>query len=139
VTRLLDLNIPHFLITSTVIGIMAQRLVRVNCPHCAAEYEPTPEEASALRIPMEKLAGYKFKAGAGCLHCRQTGYQGRDGIFEVLPVTDRIRALITAKVSSQDIFKAGREEGMRTLRESALEKVFRGFTTVTEMIRVTGK
>ena len=139
VTRLLDLDIPHFLITSTVIGILAQRLVRINCKHCSEEYDPTIEEATAMKIPMEKLKGYKFKRGKGCLHCRQTGYQGRDGIFEVLPVTDRIRSLITAKVSSQEIFKVAREEGMRTLRESALEKVFRGFTTVTEMVRVTGK
>jgi general secretion pathway protein E len=139
VTRLLDLDIPHFLITSTVIGILAQRLVRVICKHCPEEYDPTPEEATAMRIPMEKLKGYKFKRGRGCLHCRQTGYQGRDGIFEVLPVTDKIRALITAKAGSPDIFKAAREEGMRTLREAALEKVFRGFTTVTEMVRVTGK
>ncbi len=139
VTRLLDLDIPHFLITSTVIGILAQRLVRVICKHCPEEYDPTPEEATAMRIPMEKLKGYKFKRGKGCLHCRQTGYQGRDGIFEVLPVTDKVRALITAKAGSPDIFKVAREEGMRTLREAALEKVFRGFTTVTEMVRVTGK
>jgi general secretion pathway protein E len=139
ITRLLDLDIPHFLITSTLIGILAQRLVRVNCPHCAEEFAPTPEEAAAMRIPIEKLAGHKFKRGKGCIHCRQTGYAGRDGIFEVMPVSERVSALITEKAGSPELFKAARAEGMRTLREAAIEKVFRGVTTVTEMVRVTGK
>jgi general secretion pathway protein E len=139
ITRLLDLDIPHFLITSTIIGILAQRLVRVNCKHCAEEYAPTPEEAVAMRIPIEKLQPYKFKRGKGCIHCRTTGYAGRDGIFEVMPVSEKLRALITQKAGSPDLFKAAREEGMRTLREAAIEKVFRGVSTVTEMVRVTGK
>jgi len=139
ITRLLDLDIPHFLITSTLIGILAQRLLRMNCPHCGEEYAPTAEEAAALRIPHAKLAGHRFKRGKGCVHCRQTGYAGRDGIFEVLGVTDRIRTLITAQAGAPELFKAGREEGLRTLREAAIEKVFRGVTTVTEMVRVTGK
>jgi general secretion pathway protein E len=139
ITRLLDLEIPHFLITSTLIGILAQRLVRMNCPHCGEEYAPTAEEAAALKIPHEKLVGNRFKRGAGCVNCRQTGYAGRDGIFEVLGVSDRIRALITAQASAPELFRAAREEGMRTLREAAIEKVFRGVTTVAEMVRVTGK
>jgi general secretion pathway protein E len=139
VTRLLDLGIPHFLITSTLIGILAQRLVRENCSHCIEEYEPTPEEALALRVPIEKLQAYRFKRGRGCLHCRQTAYSGRTGIFEVLPLSDKVRGLVTAQTGSREIFKVAREEGMRTLREAAMEKVFRGITTTTEMVRVTGK
>ena len=139
ITRLLDLDIPHFLITSTLIGIMAQRLVRENCTHCLEEYVPTPDEASVLRMPIDKLEKYRFKRGRGCLHCRQTGYSGRTGIYEVLPMSDKVRALVTAGAGAQDLFKAGREEGMRTLREAAIEKVFRGVTTTTEMVRVTGK
>jgi general secretion pathway protein E len=138
-TRLLDLGVPHFLITSTIIGIMAQRLVREICSHCVEDYAPTTEEAALLRMPIEKLQSYRFKRGRGCLHCRQTGYSGRVGVFEILPLTDRIRGLVTAGAGSPDIFKAGREEGMRTLREAALEKVLRGVTTTTEMVRVTGK
>jgi general secretion pathway protein E len=88
---------------------------------------------------MEKLQPYKFKRGKGCLHCRETGYTGRVGIFEVLPMTEKIRRLVTAQASSLEIFKTAREEGMRTLREAAVEKVFRGITTTTEMVRVTGK
>jgi general secretion pathway protein E len=139
ITRLLDLGIPHFLITSTLIGILAQRLVRENCKQCIEEYAPTAEESAALKIPMDKLAPYKFKRGKGCLHCRETGYTGRTGIYEVLAMTEKIRRLVSMQAASLEIFKAAREEGLRTLKEAAIEKVFRGVTTVTELIRVTGK
>jgi general secretion pathway protein E len=139
ITRLLDLGIPHFLITSTIIGILAQRLVRENCTHCVEEYAPTAEEAAVLRMAPEKLVPYRFKRSKGCIHCRQTGYIGRTGIFEVLPMSEKIRRLISNQASSLEIFKIAREEGMPTLREAAVEKVFRGITTITEMVRVTGK
>jgi general secretion pathway protein E len=139
ITRLLDLGIPHFLITSTIIGILAQRLVRQNCVHCVEEYAPTAEEAAALGVPQEKLLAHRFKRGRGCLHCRQTGYSGRIGVFEVLPMSEKIRRLITSQAGSHEIFKTARESGMRTLREAAMEKVFQGITTTTEMVRVTGK
>jgi len=139
ITRLLDLGIPHFLITSTLIGILAQRLVREICAHCGEEYVPTPEEAAVLHMAHDKLQAYRFKRGKGCLHCRETGYSGRIGIFEVLAMSEKIRRLVTAQAGSTDLFKAAREEGLRTLKEAAIEKVFRGVTTVTEMVRVTGK
>ena len=139
ITRLLDLKVPGFLISSTVLGILAQRLVRVICTHCAEEYEPTYEESLALNIPFEQLASRTLKKGRGCLHCRQTGYSGRDGIFEILPITDAIRRLISEQADSVRLFDAGREAGMRTLREAAIEKVLNGTTTVSEMVRVTGK
>jgi len=87
----------------------------------------------------EKLKPYRFKKGRGCLHCRETSFVGRTGIFEVLPMTEKIRRLVTSQSGSLDIFKTAREEGMRTLREAAVEKVFRGVTTLTEMVRVAGK
>ena len=139
VTRLLDLGVPHFLITTTLIGILAQRLVREICTHCTEEYVPTDDEATLLRMNPEKLKEYKFRRGRGCLHCRQTGYSGRTGIFEVLPMSPKVRALVTSESAAQEIFKVAREEGMRTLREAAIEKVFRGITTTTEMVRVAGK
>jgi general secretion pathway protein E len=139
VTRLLDLGVPHFLITTTLIGVLAQRLVREICTHCTEQYDPTADEAALLRMDPEKLKEYKFRRGRGCLHCRQTGYSGRTGIFEVLPMTEKVRALVTTESAAQEIFKAAREQGMRTLREAAIEKVFRGITTTTEMVRVTGK
>jgi general secretion pathway protein E len=139
ITRLLDLGVPHFLITSTLIGIIAQRLVREICPHCSEEYAPTEEEAMAMKIPFDKLQPYRFRRGRGCLHCRETGYQGRTGIYEILPMTEKTRRLVAHQASSLEIFKAAREEGLRTLKEAAIEKVFRGLTTTTEMVRVAGK
>jgi general secretion pathway protein E len=139
ITRLLDLGVPHFLITSTVIGILAQRLVREICTHCAEEYSPTTDEASVLRMDHEKLKAYRFRRGKGCLNCRDTGYIGRTGIYEIMAMSEKIRRLVTSQSSSLEVFKTAREEGMRTLREAAVEKVFRGITTMTEMVRITGK
>jgi general secretion pathway protein E len=139
ITRLLDLKVPAFLITSTVLGILAQRLVRVICTHCAEEYPPSREEALALGIDFSVVSERLLKRGKGCLHCRQTGYSGRDGIFEILPMTDALRRLVSEHADSSRLFEAGREAGMRTLREAAIEKVFAGTTTVSEMVRVTGK
>ncbi len=139
ITRLLDLGVPHFLITSTLIGVVAQRLVRENCSRCSEEYAPDEAEATAMKIPFEKLRPYRFRRGKGCLHCRETGYLGRTGIYEILPMTEKIRRLVSQQAGSLEIFKAAREEGLRTLKEAAIEKVFRGTTTTTEMARVTGK
>ncbi len=139
ITRLLDLGVPHFLITSTLIGVVAQRLVRENCPHCIEDYEPTEPEAAAMKIPLEKLKPYHFRRGRGCLHCRETGYQGRTGIYEILPMSEKIRRLVGQQAGALDLFRAAREEGLRTLKEAAIEKVFQGKTTTTEMVRVTGK
>ena len=138
ITRLLDLKVPAFLITSTVLGILAQRLVRVICSHCAEEYAPSREEATALGVDFDVLSRRTLKRGKGCLHCRQTGYIGRDGIFEILPITDGIRRLVSDHADSARLFEAGRQAGMRTLREAAIEKVLAGTTTVGEMVRVTG-
>jgi len=138
VTRLLDLGIPHFLILSTVIGIVAQRLVRVNCVHCSEKYTPSAEETLALNMSIEEAGRHDIRRGAGCLHCRQTGYIGRDGVFQVMPMTERLRGVIAKQTSSVALFEAARAEGMRTLREAAIEKVLEGVTTVSEMVRVTG-
>ncbi len=139
ITRLLDLKVPGFLISSTVLGILAQRLVRVICTHCAEEYAPTLEESLALGVSLDELSRRILKRGRGCLQCRQTGYSGRDGIFEILPITDTIRRLVSEQADSAKLFDAGRTAGMRTLREAAVEKVLSGTTTVSEMVRVTGK
>jgi len=139
ITRLLDLDVPQFLVTSTLVGVIAQRLVRTNCSSCLVEHPPTDEEIAALRVPREKLGTTLFKAGSGCLQCRQTGYSGRDGIYEIMAMSDKIRLLVAQGASSVDIRKTAREEGLRSLRESAFEKVVRGRTTVAELVRVTGK
>ena len=138
ITRLLDLGIPHFLILSTLIGIVAQRLVRVTCGACGEEYDPGAEEAEALGIPLDLLRPRRLRRGAGCLQCRQTGYAGRDGIFQVMPIGEQLRRLIAGQASSMELLETARAEGMRTLREAAAEKVLQGVTTVAEMVRVTG-
>ncbi len=139
ITRLLDLGVPQFLVTSTLVGIIAQRLMRTNCPACLVDHVPTEEEVAALRVSRGKLGNVLFRSGAGCLQCRQTGYSGRDGIYEIMAISDKVRLLVAQGASAVDIRKTAREEGMRSLRESAFEKVVRGRTTVAELVRVTGK
>ncbi len=137
ITRLLDLEVPPFLITSTLVGVLAQRLVRTICPKCVEEYTPTSEEALALQVPYEKIANIRFRRGNGCIHCRQTGYIGRSSVFEVMPISSKIRKLVIAQAEAPEIVRVAREEGLRSLRESAIEKLVRGVTTVTEVLRVT--
>jgi len=139
ITRLLDLECPPFLITSTLLGVLAQRLVRSICSKCAEEYRPTEEEAMALNAPFDKIREHTFRRGKGCIHCRQTGYHGRTGIYEIMPISRKIRQMIIGKTGSPEILRTAREEGMRTLRESAILKLVSGLTTVSEVIRVTGR
>jgi type II secretory ATPase GspE/PulE/Tfp pilus assembly ATPase PilB-like protein len=138
ITRLFDLGVPPFLVASSLIGIVAQRLVRINCAYCAEEYAPTPEEAIALGVRPADLLGRTIRRGTGCLHCRQTSYVGRDGVFQVMPISERLRGIIARQNSSMDLFDAARAEGMRTLRDAAIEKLLEGKTTVSEVVRVTG-
>ena len=139
VTRLLDLGAPPFLITSTLVGVIAQRLVRTLCPKCIEDVNPTEEDAFGLSVPFEKTRRLTFRQGQGCINCRQTGYLGRSGIYEIMPASRKIRKLIVSKAKSPEILKTAREEGMRTLREAAIQKLVKGDTTVSEVIRVTGR
>ena len=137
VTRLVDMGIEDYLLSSTLIGILAQRLVRVNCPNCLERYFP---EESLLK-EMGGLAGEISKRGImkskGCPECNFSGYKGRKGIFEFLRVTDEIRGLILQRKDSQVIKEWGRRRGMRTLREDGWLRVKEGVTTIQEILRVT--
>ena len=113
----------------------AQRLVRCICKHCAEVYDSTPEETASLSIAKGKKL--KFRRGKGCPHCRYTGYLGRTAIFELMSISPGIRSLIHSEATQTDLVKLARKEGMRTLRESGIEKVLRGLTTVQEVVRVT--
>jgi general secretion pathway protein E len=139
ITRLLDLECPPFLITSTVLGVLAQRLVRSICLKCVEDYRPTEEDAMALNAPFDKIREHTFRRGKGCIHCRQTGYHGRTGIYEIMPLSRKIRKMVIGKTGAPEIVQMAREEGMRTLRESAILKLVNGLTTVSEVIRVTGR
>jgi general secretion pathway protein E len=139
ITRLLDLGLPSYLIASTVIGIMAQRLVRRICKQCEHTYELLPEEAEAVGLVAESGRQVNVKYGEGCVQCRGTGYFGRTGIYEVLEVNERVRPLITDKSDAEFIKRTAIGDGMVTLREAAVRKMLAGETTFDEVIRVTGE
>ncbi|MEQ4573661.1 MAG: GspE/PulE family protein [Gammaproteobacteria bacterium] len=137
ITRLLDLGVPHYLVASTLNGVLAQRLVRTLCPHCKRPHALDDADWAALREPGEALpARVTTYAPAGCLECRRTGYLGRVGLYELLPVTPALRALIRADMDLASFSRAARGEGLRTLRRTGLEKVAEGLTTIEEVLSV---
>ncbi len=136
--RLVDLGVERFLISSTLIGSMAQRLVRRICPHCAAERSLNAEEANTLRLAVPPGKKIRVKEGQGCHECRGTGYFGRCGIFEILPLDDAVKDLVVAGKDAPEIKREAVKNGMRTLRQSALRKLAEGITTFEEVVRVTG-
>ncbi|MBU0700898.1 Flp pilus assembly complex ATPase component TadA [bacterium] len=136
VTRLVNMGIEPFLITSTIILSVAQRLIRRVCPKCGEEYEPSEillKELGVIPKPGEKII---FKKGQGCGHCSRTGYRGRLGVFEVMQITDNIKDMILAREASHIIKEEAANNGMITLEEAALRKVMSGQTTSEELIRV---
>jgi len=137
VTRLVDMGVKPFLVASSVAGVMAQRLVRTICPECRKAYEPSTKDLLLLNKKKEDLKDGKLYRGQGCTACSHTGYRGRIGIFEVMPVTDRIRDLVLEKVPATVVKTRAREEGMRTMREDGFLKVGMGQTTIDEVLRVT--
>jgi type IV pilus assembly protein PilB len=137
ITRLLDIGVPPFLAGSTLNLVMAQRLVRKICSHCKEEYEPEIAELEALGITREFLGDRKFSRGRGCAHCRNTGYHGRSGIFEILEMRQNIRRLVFDNANQDEIRDQAIENGMASLRDSAFRKIFRGETTTHELLRVT--
>lgn len=137
VTRLLDMGIEPYLVSSSVVGMVAQRLVRTICPNCKEAYTPEAEVAKGLGIfngIPEKTDLYR---GRGCEYCRLSGYRGRTAIYEILLMTDRVRDLVLQRRPSSDIKRSGREQGMSTLREAGWEKVIAGITTIEEVLRVS--
>lgn len=132
-TRLIDMGVEPFLISSSVIAIIAQRLVRLICTKCKKAYQPPPEVLQELG--MEK--GTEFFRGQGCIKCRETGFMGRMGIFEILILNEEIRRMVDARITADDIKRKAKELGMRTLREDGLQKVRSGQTTPEEVLRVT--
>ena len=138
ITRLIDIGVQPFLINSTLLGVVAQRLVRKVCQNCSEWYRLSDVEYRLIGISQEKQKQIKVALGAGCSQCRETGYLGRTGIFEILDITDRIRSAIEEKVTPMKLKQIARAEGMMTLRENAIAMLLRGMTTVDEVVRVTG-
>ena len=137
ITRLIDMGMEDFLLSSTIIGILAQRLVRVACPHCREPYTPDPAILREMKVDGEDLTGLNIINVRGCENCSNTGYWGRAGIFEFLKITDDIQRIILEKKDSNVIKEVARRNGMRTLREDGWLKVKRGVTTISEVLRVT--
>jgi general secretion pathway protein E len=138
ISRLVDLGVERFLISSTLVGAMAQRLVRKICPKCIGERSLTHEEAESLRLSVPPGKKVKVKEGRGCHDCRGTGYLGRAGIFEILPIDESIKHLIIEGKDAPEIKREAVKNGMKTLRQSALRKLAEGTTTFEEVVRVTG-
>lgn len=136
VTRLLELGVAPYLIKATVLGIMAQRLVRTLCPSCKNQGDPDPEGWQVLTRPWKMKMPVRMYHPVGCLDCRDTGYMGRQGIYELLNMSDNIKSLIVADVDIGKLRLAGMKEGMKTLRLSGAMKVAAGETTIPEVLRV---
>ncbi|MEM7390842.1 MAG: GspE/PulE family protein, partial [Verrucomicrobiota bacterium] len=137
VSRLIDMGIEPFLVASSVEALVAQRLVRRLCQHCKRPREVDLYYLNSIGFPMEKLADGEIYEAVGCDECRGTGYQGRTGIYELIPITDNIRPLIVQRQSSAVIKKEALRDGMHTLREDGWDKALNGVTTVEEVVRVS--
>jgi general secretion pathway protein E len=138
VSRMKDLGVPPFLLSSCLLGVMAQRLLRRVCSRCAAEHNLTQDELLALGAPLPLLpGGVQIVQGAGCVHCRGTGYYGRTGVFEIMPVTPEIREAIAQGANTPELVALARKAGMRTLREAAVRKLASGQTAFAEVVRTT--
>ncbi len=137
VTRLRDMGLPTFLITATVEAMLAQRLVRKICNFCRTEFTPSPEVIMELGLTAEQAAAQKWFYGKGCEKCNNTGYKGRMGIYELAIMNDTLREMVVSEVSLDEFRNACRKFGMRTLRESGLQAINLGQTSIEEVVRET--
>jgi type IV pilus assembly protein PilB len=139
ITRIVDIGVQPFLVASSVMGIMAQRLVRKVCPKCKARYEPPASLLKSLGLRPELAKKANFMKGKGCTHCNGTGYRGRMGIYELMTMTSQVRELTFKGAPTQDIRKLARQQGMRTLFEDGMIKAIKGLTTIEEVLRITNR
>jgi type II secretory ATPase GspE/PulE/Tfp pilus assembly ATPase PilB-like protein len=136
ITRLLDMEVEPFLLSSVVKSFIAQRLVRTVCPECTEKVEYPSDYLAEIGFPVKEL-GTKFSRGKGCEHCRQTGYQGRTAIYEVCLITEPLRKLIMKKKDGGELKQCAISEGMESLRQDGWRRVASGDTTIEEVVRVT--
>ncbi|MBL9082217.1 MAG: Flp pilus assembly complex ATPase component TadA [Planctomycetales bacterium] len=137
VTRLRDMGVPPFLITATVEGILAQRLVRRCCQNCKQEVKPSMDLLAELQLTPDDVQGKKFYRGVGCDTCNGTGYKGRVGLFELMVFNDDLREMVMHNASTEELRDKARSYGMVTLRDAGLEFAFQGLTTIDEVVRET--
>ncbi|HEX2970904.1 MAG TPA: ATPase, T2SS/T4P/T4SS family [Tepidisphaeraceae bacterium] len=137
IARLLDLGLEPFLVTATLEGVLAQRLVRRICANCKTEYTPTEEQLMELELRPEDVKERKFYYGRGCENCNNTGYRGRQGLYETMILDDELRDMIVNRASTQVLRAECRKRGMRSLRQSGLLSIYDGVTTIEEVVRET--
>ena len=137
VTRLIDMGIEPFLISSTMIGVLAQRLIRRVCTKCREEYIPSDEELQMLGVTREEINNRPFFKGRGCDHCNNSGYKGRVGIFELLLVSPAIQSLVNERKPTQFIKEQAMKEGMVTMRQDGIKQILDGITTAKEVLQYT--
>jgi type IV pilus assembly protein PilB len=137
VTRLVDMGVEPFLISSTLMAVLGQRLVRTTCKNCRTPFEPTEQQLSLLGLSPHDLGDKVFHYGRGCSTCNDTGYKGRKGIYELLVVSDAIRSLINERAPTIVVRQKAVELGMVTLREDGLRTIFEGDTTIEEIVKYT--
>jgi type IV pilus assembly protein PilB len=137
VVRLINMGCEPFLISASLIAIVAQRLVRKLCPKCREIYKPGEVLCAKLGIDIKKIKDISFYKAKGCRHCFNTGYGGRIGICEVLSITPAVRDLVLKRARENEVKQIARDEGMRTLREDGILKVLEGLTSLEEILRVT--
>lgn len=137
VTRLIDMGVAPYLVSSTLEAVLAQRLVRTNCSSCKTPYQPDDETLQRLSMTHDQVGNRSFYYGRGCQTCNNTGYKGRKGIFEYLRVSPQIREMINEKKPTLIIRERARELGMRTMREDGVRNILDGYTTVDEILRYT--
>jgi general secretion pathway protein E len=135
--RMVDLGTLPFLLSSVLVGVIAQRLVRRICQHCTVDDVLTEEQALSLRLPRVRGRTFKIKRGEGCVRCRYTGYKGRTGLYEVMPITPRIIRLINDSAPGIEIQKEALNDGMLTLRDYGIKKMAQGETSYEEIIALT--
>jgi len=137
IVRLLDLGLESFLLTATLEGVIAQRLVRTVCTKCKEAYQPTEEELMELQLTPEIVRGKRFMRGKGCDRCNGSGYKGRLALYEIMTIDDELRDMVMKQASTSVLRVHARKRGMRTLREAGLLAIYEGLTTIDEVVRET--
>jgi len=137
VTRLVDMGCEPFLVAATLEGVLGQRLLRRICPDCQVAYKPSSAVLKQIGVSAEDIGDKKFYTGGGCDSCNDTGYRGRQGLFELLDMTDPIRELVAQRAATVVLKQKARELGMKTLREDGLRNIYDGITTIEEVLKYT--